>query len=50
MIPANPAQADQLTRFVFDDLPGRGLHVRLQDVWQHRGHHKKLPARHNAML
>ncbi|MDK4688784.1 Hsp33 family molecular chaperone HslO [Kingella negevensis] len=26
---------NQRTRFIFDDFPVRGLHVHLQDVWQH---------------
>lgn len=26
-------RADVRTRFIFDDMPVRGLHVRLENVW-----------------
>lgn len=35
---------DQLTRFVFDQSPVRGLHVNLTQVWQHISSHKTYPA------
>lgn len=35
---------DKRTRFVFDDLPVRGMHVRLDAVWQHVAHLKAYPA------
>ena len=34
---------DQLTRFVFDQYPVRGLHVNLNQVWQHIEEHKTYP-------
>ncbi len=37
-------QADCRTRFIFDEQPVRGLHVRLQDVWQHIVGRKHYPA------
>lgn len=41
---------DQLTRFMFDDCPVRGLQVNLQQVWQHVGHNKQYPrAIHQAL-
>lgn len=41
---------DQLTRFMFDDCSVRGLHVNLQQVWQHIGHNKEYPvAIHQAL-
>ena len=36
-------QADCRTRFIFDDMPVRGLHVRLQEVWQHIVSRKSYP-------
>jgi len=36
-------QADQLTRFMFDDCPVRGLHVNLQQVWRHVAENKTYP-------
>lgn len=27
-------RADARTRFIFDDMPVRGLHVRLENVWR----------------
>lgn len=42
--------SDQLTRFVFDDCPVRGLHVNLQEVWQHVAENKAYPkAIHRAL-
>ncbi|MFV2029388.1 Hsp33 family molecular chaperone HslO [Neisseria sp. S1] len=35
--------ADCRTRFIFDDMPVRGLHVRLEDVWQHIVSRKHYP-------
>lgn len=37
-------QADCRTRFIFDDMPVRGLHVRLENVWQHISRQKNYPA------
>ena len=42
--PAAAGQADCRTRFIFDDMPVRGLHVRLQEVWQHIVGRKHYPA------
>lgn len=43
-------QADQLTRFMFDDCPVRGLHVNLQQVWRHVAENKTYPkAIHQAL-
>lgn len=36
--------ADIRTRFVFDDMPIRGLHVRLENVWKHIVGQKHYPA------
>ena len=36
-------QHNQRTRFIFDDFPVRGLHVNLQDVWQHIVSRKHYP-------
>ncbi len=36
--------ADTRTRFIFDDMPVRGLHVRLENVWQHIVKQKHYPA------
>ncbi|MDO5059265.1 MAG: Hsp33 family molecular chaperone HslO [Neisseria sp.] len=36
--------ADVRTRFIFDDMPVRGLHIRLADVWQHIAGRKHYPA------
>ncbi|ASP17805.1 chaperonin HslO [Neisseria sp. oral taxon 020 str. F0370] len=38
-----PSQ-DLRTRFIFDDMPVRGLHVRLENVWQHIVGRKHYPA------
>lgn len=39
-----------MTRFVFDDCPVRGLHVNLQEVWQHVAENKAYPkAIHRAL-
>ena len=38
-----PSQ-DLRTRFIFDDMPVRGLHVRLENVWQHIVGQKHYPA------
>lgn len=27
--------SDIRTRFIFDDMPIRGMHIRLEKVWQH---------------
>ncbi len=32
------------TRFIFDQMPIRGLHVRLEDVWRHIAGRKRYPA------
>lgn len=37
-------RADVRTRFIFDDMPVRGLHVRLENVWQHIVKQKNYPA------
>lgn len=34
---------NQRTRFIFDDMPVRGLHVQVQDVWQHIVNRKHYP-------
>ncbi|XXQ68745.1 Hsp33 family molecular chaperone HslO [Neisseriaceae bacterium B1] len=34
---------NQRTRFIFDDMPVRGLHVHLNDVWQHIVSRKHYP-------
>ena len=36
-------QHNQRTRPIFDDFPVRGLHVNLQDVWQHIVSRKHYP-------
>ena len=36
--------ADIRTRFIFDDMPVRGLHVRLENVWTHIVGQKNYPA------
>lgn len=36
--------ADCRTRFIFDDMPVRGQHVRLEKVWQHIVEQKHYPA------
>ena len=36
--------ADIRTRFIFDDMPVRGLHVRLENVWKHIVGQKHYPA------
>lgn len=36
--------ADSRTRFIFDDMPVRGLHVRLENVWWHIAGQKPYPA------
>lgn len=45
MTPQNTAinPADTRTRFIFDDMPVRGLHVRLEQVWQHIVRQKHYP-------
>lgn len=42
--PAAINRADCRTRFIFDDMPVRGLHVRLENVWQHIVRQKHYPA------
>ncbi|MCG7656434.1 Hsp33 family molecular chaperone HslO [Wielerella bovis] len=37
------SQFNQRTRFIFDDFPVRGLHVQLQEVWQHIVSRKHYP-------
>lgn len=37
-------RADIRTRFIFDDMPVRGLHVRLENVWKHIAGQKHYPA------
>lgn len=50
MTESKMAKADQLTRFMFDDCPVRGLHVNLQQVWQHVAENKAYPkAIHRAL-
>lgn len=47
MNPPNIASAcrdDIRTRFIFDNTPVRGLHVRLEKVWRHIAHQKPYPA------
>ena len=36
-------RSDCRTRFIFDDMPVRGLHVRLENVWQHIVQQKHYP-------
>lgn len=38
------SRTDCRTRFIFDDMPVRGLHVRLEQVWQHIAAQKRYPA------
>lgn len=38
------SSADTRMRFIFDDMPVRGLHVRLEHVWQHIVKQKHYPA------
>ena len=40
----NPNNQDLRTRFIFDDMPVRGLHVRLEEVWRHIVGRKQYPA------
>ena len=40
----NIRHADVRTRFIFDDMPVRGLHVRLENVWQHIVEQKNYPS------
>ena len=42
--PAAAGHADCRTRFIFDNMPVRGLHVHLQEVWQHIEGRKHYPA------
>lgn len=35
--------SDIRTRFIFDDMPIRGMHIRLEKVWQHIGNQKHYP-------
>lgn len=50
MTESKMAKADQLTRFMFDDCPVRGLHVNLQEVWRHVAESKAYPkAIHRAL-
>lgn len=37
-------RADLRNRFIFDGMPVRGLHVRMQDVWRHIVSRKAYPA------
>lgn len=37
-------QTDCRTRFIFDDMPVRGQHVRLESVWRHIAGQKNYPA------
>ncbi|VEJ20625.1 Hsp33 family molecular chaperone HslO [Neisseria animaloris] len=41
---ATAPRNDCCTRFIFDDMPVRGLHVRLEQVWQHIVGQKHYPA------
>ena len=36
--------SDIRTRFIFDDMPIRGMHIRLKKVWQHIVNQKHYPA------
>lgn len=36
--------SDIRTRFIFDDMPIRGMHIRLEKVWQHIVNQKHYPA------
>lgn len=36
-------QTNQRTRFIFDDMPVRGLHVHMNEVWQHIVNRKHYP-------
>ena len=38
-----PSSTDRRTRFIFDDMSVRGLHVRLNEVWQHIVRRKNYP-------
>ena len=38
------SDAERRTRFIFDDMPVRGLHVRLQAAWQHIVRRKNYPS------
>ena len=40
----NPNNQDLRTRFIFDDMPVRGLHARLEEVWRHIVGRKQYPA------
>ena len=42
-MPTNHHITDRRTRFIFDDMPVRGLHVRLNEVWQHIVRCKNYP-------
>ena len=35
--------SDIRTRFIFDDMPIRGMHIRLEKVWQHIVNQKHYP-------
>ena len=35
--------SDIRTRFIFDDMPIRGMHIRLEKVWHHIGNQKHYP-------
>lgn len=35
--------SDIRTRFIFDDMPIRGVHIRLEKVWQHIVNQKHYP-------
>ncbi len=41
---ATARNADCRTRFIFDDMPVRGQHVRLEEVWRHIAGQKHYPA------
>ncbi|MCF7529007.1 Hsp33 family molecular chaperone HslO [Neisseria lisongii] len=43
MTPTAIHHDDCRTRFIFDDMPVRGLHVRLENVWQHIVNQKNYP-------
>ena len=35
--------SDIRTRFIFDDMPIRGMHIRLEKVWHHIVNQKHYP-------
>ena len=49
-MPTNHHITDRRTRFIFDDMPVRGLHVRLNEVWQHIVRRKNYPTPNRQAL